>query len=207
MRATWIAFAIVAIFTAAASAQISIPLLEVDDGDYFYDTDATDGVCQGTTDDYTQGEATRHWHIGVPYAGPGLLGDGVPLVGDEVLAGTGCLGGPKSWTITVPEGRVGTGVGSIRYTWDQDVPGGGFNDVHLHVMDAAGARVYSTVDDPGVGTNPVNPVTGPLFLEHEFSFSLPPGTYTIAEDVFSGEHTAWLTKLRVDALVQPIPEG
>lgn len=156
-------------------------LLSVDDGDFFYDTD---GDCVGDTDDHTQGEALRHWHGGVP-----LLGSEA-----EPLGGFGCLGGPESWTVTVFPDRTATVDGRIKYTWDQNVPGGGDNDVHLHIYDSEGDLVASTLTTDG--HKPVVPHVLQV-REHSFSFFLGPGTYTIQEDVFSGEHTAWLTRLDV----------
>jgi uncharacterized lipoprotein NlpE involved in copper resistance len=86
--------------------------------------------------------------------------------------------------------------GSIRYTWDTNVPGGCCNDVHLHVYDAEGSMVFSTLDADGY--QPVIPMALQI-RSHEFSFTLGAGTYTFVEDVFAGEHSAWLTKLAVVA--------
>lgn len=160
-------------------------LLIVDDGDFFYDQDPADGICEGTTNDHTKGEATRHWHAGIPF---------VPSEA-EAAGGYGCLGGPTFWEITIDPGKVGTISGSVTYTWDQDVPGGGLNDVHLHVFDADRNVVASTLQDDG--PNPVIPNVGELILSHPIDMRLDPGAYVIEEDVFSGEHTAWLTTLVV----------
>lgn len=175
-----------------ASASSTETLLTVDDGEFFYDGRPDDEVCAGTTNDHTKGIALRHWHVGVPF-GPREA---------EAAGGYGCLGGPTSWTVAVDEGHVAHVSGEVRYTWDKDVPGGGFNDVQIYITDSRGVRVYSTVEQDG--PNPVNPVT-PTVRSHTIDTTLGPGTYTIVEDIFSGEHTTWLTELTVTA--QPADPG
>lgn len=174
----------VAFVAPAASGTTSETLLTVDDGEFFYDGNPDDDACVGTTNAHTQGVALRHWHVGLPLA---------PAAA-EVAGGYGCLGGPTSWTVTVDDGHEATVTGEVRYTWDEDVPGGGFNDVQIHVEDEQGALAYSTLEDDG--PQPVNPLA-PAIHSHEVDATLGPGTYTIEEDVFSGEHTAWLTTLTV----------
>lgn len=159
-------------------------VLAVSNGSSFYDTD---GDCVGDTNDHTApgAQALRHWHVGLPFVGPSA----------EIAGGFGCLGGPTSWTVAVPGTGDATLAGSITYTWDQQVPGGGENDVHLHVYDANGDLVASTLTSNG--PNPVVPFVAPV-QTHTFSLTLPAGgTYTIVEDVFSGEHTAWLSNFTV----------
>ena len=157
-------------------------LVHVDNGDFFYDLDDD---CIGDTDDPAGAEALRHWHVGLPFLGAEA----------EVAAGFGCLGGPASWEIEVQDGWTATVEGSIRFTWDQNVPGGGLNDMQLHIFDGAGDLVESTVFDG----NPALQVPGEIF-ERTFSFTLAPGDYSIVEDVFFGEHTAWLTTMTVTAV-------
>lgn len=158
-------------------------LLNVDDGSFFYDSD---GDCVGDTDDHTQGQALRHWHVGVPL---------VPAQA-EPAGGFGCGEDwePQTWQVTVSDGHVARVSGEVTYIWDQNVPGGGFNDVQIHIRDARGALVYSTLEEEGV--QPVDP-TSPAPLTHTVDTTLEPGTYTIEEDIFSGEHTTWLTNLDV----------
>lgn len=170
--------AVLAPFGARADATT---ILTVDNGDTFYDTNKD---CVGDTDTPTGAEALRHWHVGIPFA-PALA---------EAAGGFGCLGGPKEWAIVVPAGARARIAGSVRYTWDTNVPGGCCNDVHIHITNAAGDIVASTLLSDG--PKPVIPqVAQPQ--SHAFDFPLSAGAYTIVEDVFSGEHTAWLTKLAV----------
>lgn len=161
-------------------------LLDVDDGAYFYDSD---GDCEGDTNDNTQGEALRHWHVGLPF---------VPAEA-EVASGYGCGPAedwsPQTWQVTVAEGHIAEIDATVTYTWDQDVPGGGFNDVHLHVYDDAGNLVTSTLQEDG--PQPVNPTAPMPPPTHELEATLAPGTYEIEEDIFSGEHTTWLTEVEV----------
>lgn len=175
----------VAFVAPVASGQSTETLLEVDDGAFFYDTD---GDCVGDTNDHTDGEALRHWHVGVPFA-PAML---------EVAGGFGCgpheAWAPQTWTVTVDEGHEATVTGEVSYLWDQNVPGGGFNDVQIHITDEQGLPVYSTFEQDG--PNPVDPVS-PAIESHTVDTTLDPGTYTIHEDIFSGEHTTWLTQLTV----------
>lgn len=196
-RSTLLVCALLATAFLSAPAQgdekTDEPLLVVQDGRYFYDSKPNDGVCQGDTNDHTQGEALRHWHVGLPFQ------NGTA----EPAGGFGCLGGPQNWTVTVPSDKVATVQGTIDYIWDQNVPGGGFNDVHLHVYNEDGDRVYSTYDEEGY--QPVIPrpsVYSPGEFsvvpgQHTISTTLEPGTYNLQEDVFAGEHTAWLTNLKV----------
>ncbi|MBW3583796.1 MAG: hypothetical protein KY455_11910 [Euryarchaeota archaeon] len=160
-------------------------VLHVDDGRFFYDSN---NDCIGDTDDATGNVALRHWHFGAPF------------VHQEPAGGFGCLGGPQSWEVTVPDGKTGAIIGEIRYTWDQNVPGGGLNDVHLNILEADGTLLYSTSFDQ---FDPVVPGVDDA-KEHIFTLTLPPGTYTIEEDVFFGEHTAWL--LKMDVLVAEVIE-
>jgi hypothetical protein len=176
-----LALLVVGLLLVPVAGRAETTLLTVNDGDFFYDVD---NDCAGDTDDFTLGVATRHWHVGIPFA---------PAAA-EAAAGMGCLGGPKTWTVTIGAGKVGTLAGSIRYTWDQDVPGGCCNDVHLNVFDASGALVDSTLLHDG--PKPVIPTVEPI-RSHPIDITLKPGTYTVVEDIFSGEHTAWLTKLEV----------
>lgn len=174
-----------------APARAATNLLTVADGQYFYDS-TDDGACNADTNDYTLGVATRHWHVGVP-----LIDEPIPDSADGTNpGGFGCLGKPKSWTVTVPAGSTATISGTIDYTWDQDVPGGCCNDVHLHVFDATGVLVTSTLQTEG--PKPVVPMVAQV-QHHDVNLSLAAGTYTLREDIFSGEHTAWLTNITVDA--------
>jgi hypothetical protein len=167
-------------------ARAGTVLLSVHDGEFFYDS-TNDGVCNPDTNTPTGAVAVRHWHVGVPFVG----------ASSEVAGGFGCLGGgtnwqPQSWTVTV----TGTAqvAGTITYTWDTNVPGGCCNDVHLQVMDSQGGLVQSTVLTDGL--KPVIPVVMQV-RSHSFDFTLPAGTYTIYEDIFSGEHTAWLSNFTI----------
>lgn len=168
-------------------------VLLVEDGDYFYDSTPGDDECKGDTNDYTKGQALRHWHVGLPF----LNGSA------EFAGGFGCLGGPQNWTVTVPTGHVATVNGTIDYLWDQNVPGGGFNDVHLHIYDEQDERIFSTYDEEGLQPVIPRPDTyspGDLMVEpgnHSINTTLGAGTYNVQEDVFAGEHTAWLTNLNV----------
>lgn len=193
-RLTFLAGVLVAVLLAASAgpalAGHSGTLLAVDDGSFFYDTDG-DCANGGETNDHTTPGATalRHWHVGVPFAGAEA----------EPLGGYGCSDdpadyGPQTWTVTVDALHVGHLDLTITYTWDQQVPGGGDNDVQVHVQDADGAVVASTFVDEG--PKPVVPSVLPV-RSHTLDVTLYPGTYTITEDVFSGEHTAWLTELTV----------
>lgn len=157
-------------------------LLSVDNGDFFYDTNSN---CIGDTDNNVNAVALRHWHAGIPLAGGQA----------ELAGGFGCLDGGRPQTygpVTVTTSATVTG--RIRYTWDRNVPGGGFNDVQLHIFDAGGNLVFSTLFSDGA--KPVVPVVLQV-REHPIATTLGPGTYTFVEDIFSGEHTAWLTRLEV----------
>ncbi|MHB8605008.1 MAG: hypothetical protein ACYDCK_07090 [Thermoplasmatota archaeon] len=180
--------ALVALFAAPAiHAQTPVILFAVDNGDYFYDSN---GDCIGDTNDPTGHVALRHWHVGEPFAG----------ASSEPVGGFGCMDGgrPQTYTVTVPDGMTASVTGSIRYTWDTNVPGGGCNDVQIHIFDAGGNLVYTTLTAPGEGPRPVVPMVLQV-RSHAVSTTLGPGTYAIQEDIFSGEHTAWLTKLTVSA--------
>lgn len=185
MRRTMVLIAMIAIAALPQGPASAGDSLSVDDGDFFYDDPATP-ACVGVSDDPSTGEATRHWHVGIPFA-PGAA---------EAISGFGCKGGPASWTVTVADGETGHLAGSIRYTWDRNVPGGGFNDVHLMITDADGLLVAHTALDSG--PNPIVPMVD-ASRTNSFEYTLAPGTYTLTEDVFSGEHTAWLTKLEFSA--------
>lgn len=181
------------IATVFVAAMLPLParadgvLLHVDDGQFFYDS-TNDRVCNPDTNTAAGAVAVRHWHVGLPMV-PAAL---------EAAGGFGCLNGPKGWQpqtygpVTVTgEARA---TGTITYTWDTNVPGGCCNDVHLHVFDAGGNLVASTLLDDGV--KPVIPSVEQI-RSHRIDVTLGPGTYTFVEDIFSGEHTAWLTKLDV----------
>jgi hypothetical protein len=158
-------------------------LLHVDNGRFFYDSNAD---CIGDTNAPAGAQALRHWHAGIPFAGADA----------EVAGGFGCAalgaGRPQTYLVAVPEGRTARVTGVIRYTWDTNVPGGGTNDVQLHAYNAAGQLVDSTLTADG----PMPVVPNVLQVrEHVVNFTLPAGNYSLVEDVFSGEHSAWLTQL------------
>ncbi|HVL33167.1 MAG TPA: hypothetical protein VM600_06260 [Actinomycetota bacterium] len=176
--------AVVALAPAGARAD-DVVLLEVADGEFFYDA-TNDGVCNPATNTAAGAQAARHWHVGVPFA---------PAAA-EPAGGFGCLGGPKTFAVTVAAGTTATVSGTVKYTWDTNVPGGCCNDVHIHVFDASGSLVVSTVQTDGL--KPVIPVVEQV-RSHPIAFTLKPGSYTIVEDIFSGEHSAWLTNLKVTA--------
>jgi hypothetical protein len=177
MRGLFTTGILIVLAIAPLTAQGGTTLLTVDDGNFFYDVN---NDCVGDTDAAAGARALRHWHFGFPYPAA------------EPVGGFGCLGGPKTWTVSSASPIELSG--SIRYTWDTNVPGGGFNDVHLHAYNAAGALVWSTLQTEG--PKPVVPMVLQV-RSHAISATLPAGTYTLVEDVFSGEHSAWLTKLTV----------
>lgn len=84
--------------------------------------------------------------------------------------------------------------GRVRDTRDENAPAGCCHDVHE--FHAAGALVASTLLDDG--PKPVVPAALHA-REHPTDFALHAGTFTNVEDVLSGEHTAWLTRLPVVA--------
>lgn len=181
----------VALVPAAAADHGPQTILTVDDGEFFYDSKPDDGVCEGDTNDHTQGQALRHWHVGIPFA---------PAAA-EFAGGFGCLGGPQTFEFTVSDGHEALVDGEVRYLWDQNVPGGCCNDVQIHIYDENGLLVYSTFEEDG--PKPVDPLD-PQIRSHEVNTTLGSGTYTIQEDVFSGEHTAWLTQLTVTERDAPV---
>lgn len=177
---------------APAGANHADPVVvDVDNGDFFFDSDPEDGVCLGDTDDFNEGEALRHWHAGVPF------------VFQEGQGGWGCLGGPQAWEVEVPVDHVATVTGRIKYTWDQNVGGGGGNDVHLHVYETVDLLGLDVLVQSTVITDGQDPVTNnDLVKEHPIDFTLVAGSYRLEEDVWSGSHTAWLTRLTVS--VDPV---
>jgi hypothetical protein len=185
MRKTSILIAAVAMAFLPAPSRAQTSLLHVDNGAFFYDSN---NDCVGDTNTPTGAVALRHWHVGVPFVGPHLAVD------PEAAGGFGCLGGPSSWTITVAPGHTASVKGSIDYTWDTNVPGGCCNDVQLHVLAVDGSIAASTLNTDG--PKPVIPSVAQV-QRHAFEFALQAGTYTLVEDVFSGEHTGWLTHLDV----------
>lgn len=173
---------------AGISVAAGTTVLSVDDGNFLYDSN---GDCVGDTDGGQTSVALHHWHYSLPFAG----------VAEEVQGGFGCKGAPRTWSILVPEGQTAQIDGRFRYGWDRHVFPGGGNDIHLLVLDAAGAPAYSTLLTqgtlPSFGT-PLQPVTLPTaILERSFATTLGPGEYTITEDVTSGAHTAYATRLTV----------
>jgi hypothetical protein len=185
MRKVAMLIALAAVALVPAPSRAATVLLHVDNGTFFYDSN---NDCVGDTNTAAGAVALRHWHVGIPFVGPHAAAD------PEAAGGFGCLGGPASWTITVAPGRTAAVIGSIDYTWDTNVPGGCCNDVHLHALDAGGNVVASTLLNEG--PRPVIPTVMPV-RQHLVGFALQPGTYTLLEDVFSGEHTGWLTHLDV----------
>jgi len=162
-------------------AAVGDVLFQVADGANFFDAN---GDCVGDTDNHVGATALHHWHVGIPLVASDL----------EVAGGFGCMGAPRTWTVTIPPDSHGAFFGSIAYINDDNEPGAALNDVHIHVYDNTGALLTSTLltDRP----RPVVPgVTGPQ--SHPIFFVLEPGVYTVVEDVFSGTHTAWATNFQV----------
>ena len=179
-----VAGTLIATFDVAASTTI----LSIDDGDFLYDSNAD---CVADTDGGQTSVALHHWHYSLPFAG----------VAEEVQGGFGCKGAPRTWALTVPSGATAQIEGRFKYGWDRHVFPGGGNDIHLLVLDADGLPAYSTLLTqgtlPSFGT-PLQPVTLPTaILERSFSATLSEGTYTVVEDVTSGAHTAYVTRLSV----------
>lgn len=185
-RVPLIALLLAAVLPTAAPAAEPQDLLLVDNGVFFYDSN---NDCIGDTNTAAGAKALRHWHVGLPF----LNADAEPA------GGWGCApsipSAPATYgPVVVPSGKTAVVSGLVRYTWDTNVPGGGLNDVQLHIYDVRGERIYSTLDADG--PRPVIPNIEQV-REHTISTQLGPGTYTFTEDVFSGEHSAWLTRLRV----------
>jgi len=155
-------------------------VLVVDDGPFFYDAD---GDCAGDTDDPTGGVALRSWDVSLPLLGPG------PEPG-----GHGCLGGPRSWNVSIGPGHEVLVTGTLRFTHDANAGWGGANDAHLHVFDAAGQFVTSTLTAVGPGFSGPGPQDQG---SHPIGFQMPFGDYRFEEDAFNGAHTSWLSNFTV----------
>lgn len=148
------------------------------DGDFFYDSD---GDCVGDSDVALGGEALHQQQVAAPFIGPEPLGE------------FGCLGGPRTWTMVVPTGHHWHLDGTVRYTWDGNEPVGGLNDVHVHVTNAQGQILVSTLLTEG--PKPAIPGQEPVGIHTLAYLQFSTGTVTITEDVFSGANTIWASNL------------
>jgi len=188
------ALSLVAGAVSARADTTTITLSVVADGDLAWCSAGdklpdTDG-CATSEAEYATGRwARRHTHAGIPYVQeiPPVHGWGVPA---------------SVFPIAVPADALGATLhAEVAFGWDESVPGGGGNDVELHLW-ADEARTDLVATTLGTGDNML------LGSPHTLSVELTPGeTYYLQEDVFAGEHNWWLSNAHVELVVEGDGDG